>query len=62
MGTRIRGRYKVPGRRTSLFGACRLFIADSILDGQSKVSLKHINKSWEKLARLKVEIISILLE
>ena len=45
MGTRIRGRYKVPGRRISLFGASSLFIADSILDGQSKVTLKHINTS-----------------
>ena len=53
MGTRIRGRYKVPGRRTSLFGASRLFIADSILDGQSKVSLKHINKSWGKISTIK---------
>ena len=62
MGTRIRGRYKVPGRRISLFGASSLFVADSILDGQSKVTLKHINTSWEKLARLKIEIISIFLE
>ena len=45
MGTRIRGRYKVPGTRISLFGASSLFVADSILDGLSKVTLKHINTS-----------------